>query len=104
MKQPETILKEKVLADLKTLPNTWHVKVQQTTIRGTPDILACVNGFFVALELKRDNAQRPDKLQDYQLVKIREAGGASFIVHPENWSDIFGYLKEYLHHRLKTIS
>lgn len=94
MKQPETKLKERVLRDLKELPQTWCVKTQQVAIRGTPDILACICGWFVALELKRDDKQKADPLQDYHLAKIRQAGGNSFLVTPTNWPDIFQILRD----------
>ncbi len=87
-RQPEAILKENVLRDLKALPNTYAVKIQQLSIRGTPDIFACVNGYFIALELKRDPSQKPDPLQEYELEKISEAGGMSYVVNPTNWPSV----------------
>jgi len=94
VKQPETLLKERVLKFLRTLPNTWFVKVQQQTIRGTPDILACCNGHFVALELKRDGTTKPDDLQVYTLAKISASGGVAMVVHPGNLNDCKKLLKE----------
>lgn len=93
-KQPETIFKEQVQEDLKTLKNCWFVKVQQMVIRGIPDILACVNGVFVALELKKDSKARPDKLQEYNIGKIRRTGkGIALVIHPKNWHKEFEKLK-----------
>lgn len=87
-KQPESILKERVLADLHKLPKTYAVKIQQVVIRGTLDIFVCVNGYFVALELKRDERQKPDPLQSHVIDKIKKAGGQAFLVHPMNWPDV----------------
>jgi hypothetical protein len=92
-KQPETAFKEKAAEDLKTLPMVWFVKVQQITIRGTPDFLICVNGHFVAIELKKDRRSRPDPLQSYILDKIVCAGGTSFVAYPENWDEVFEKIK-----------
>jgi len=92
-KQPETLLKEKVLSDLKSLSNTHAVKIQQVGIRGIPDILACIAGWFVAIELKRDSTQNPEPLQKYQLKKIEKAGGFSYVVHPGNWPLVFEELR-----------
>ena len=92
-KQPETLLKEKVLACLKKLPHTYAVKIQQVAIRGTPDILACIRGRFIAMELKKDGKQKPDPLQRHELAKIVGAGGWSYVVCPENWERIKGDLK-----------
>lgn len=93
-RQPESILKQRVLKDLKTLPNTYAVKIQQVVIRGTPDILACVNGKFVAIELKKDSNVKPDALQIHELKKIFRAGGLGCVVHPDNWQETFEHLQK----------
>lgn len=41
---------------------------------GTPDIIACVNGNFVGIEVKREGA-KPTKLQERRIKQIQEAGG-----------------------------
>ena len=87
-KKPETLLKEKVLADLRTIDCCWYAKIQQTTIRGTPDILACINGYFIAIELKTELGKL-DKLQSYTLAKISKSGGLAYTVTPSNWQDTF---------------
>ena len=93
VKQPEARLKERVIQDLKQLPDCWVVKVQQVVIRGTPDLLCCICGFFVALELKRNARARLDPLQAYQLAKIKNAGGIAHVVHPDNWEEILDELR-----------
>lgn len=93
-KKPETKFKEKVLEDLHALPDTWCEKIQQTSIRGTPDILACMAGAFVALELKKDAAEQPDPLQLYKLGEILRCGGAAYVTHPGNWAETLECLKE----------
>jgi hypothetical protein len=84
MKKPETKLKEKVLADLKGL-GAWAEKIQQVGKVGTPDILACINGKFIALELKSKEDELPSKAQVIKLRKIKKAGGFAAIVTPKNW-------------------
>jgi Holliday junction resolvase len=91
-KQPETVLKERVLADLRQLPRTHAVKIQQVVIRGTLDILACVDGHFVAIELKRDEKQKLEKLQEHEMEKIKKAGGRAYLVHPLNWPGVLAEL------------
>lgn len=91
--QPETLFKIRVLNDLKKLRNTWAVKVQQMSIRGTPDILACINGLFVALELKKDGKSKTTRIQDYELGKIRKAGGVALLAYPGNWEETVGLLR-----------
>ena len=94
MKQPETVFKELVLSDLKKLPKTYVVKIQQVVIRGTLDLHICCNGHFAALELKRDHKQKADPLQDYTIKKILEAGGSALVVHPLNWPDVLCQLSK----------
>jgi len=73
---------------LKALPNTWFVKIQQTAVSGTPDILACVNGTFLALELKRSESATKSPLQKHNISKIREANGYAVFLYPENFDEI----------------
>jgi hypothetical protein len=56
------------------------------TKSGIPDILACVNGYFVAIEVKAPNG-KPSKLQLFNRDLIRKAGGISVILYPENFED-----------------
>lgn len=93
MKKPETKFKEKVRKDLETLENTWFVKIQQVSIRGIPDFLLCVNGGFVAIELKKDADSMRNKLQEWTLTSISHAGGMSFVAHPDNWTETFDVIK-----------
>ena len=86
--QRETIFKERIRPFLEALPNSWIEKIQQRAIRGTPDFLCCIAGRFVAIELKRDRRQKPDKLQAFKLAKIKRASGITVVVHPENWEKV----------------
>lgn len=83
--QKETVFKKKVMSFLKTLPLTWFVKIQQVALRGTPDILACINGVFIALELKASNESPISLLQEFNLASIKKAGGVGLVVTPETW-------------------
>lgn len=92
-RKPETVFKDRIRPQLDTLPNSWFVKIQQQTIRGTPDFIGCVNGHFVALELKHGIGAPIDALQNYMLLRIHNANGISFVVTPESWEDIYSYLE-----------
>lgn len=95
MKQPETRFKEKVQRDLKKLPFCFPIKIQQRAIRGTPDLLVCLSGKFVALELKTDSG-KVDALQEFTLISIAKAGGIALVVTPSNWEKIFQALHNFL--------
>jgi aspartokinase-like uncharacterized kinase len=101
-KQKETLFKERVQRDLRKLPHTWNVKIQQVALRGIPDILVCLRGQFIALELKRDEAEKPDRLQQVMLDRIVAAGGWAFAAYPQNWATVFSVLEHLAHGRAKT--
>lgn len=66
----------------------WHVKffANSFTKSGIPDILACVNGYFVGIEVKAQNGT-PSELQFYNVRKIREAGGFAIILYPSGFEE-----------------
>jgi hypothetical protein len=92
--QPETRFKLRVQKRLKLVPNLWQIKVQQVALRGIPDILICYKGHFIAWELKvPPNKVKQGSLQEYNLEMIKQAGGISREVTPENFEQC---LKEIL--------
>lgn len=57
------------------------------TVSGTPDILACVNGYFIAIEVKAPNG-KPTELQLNKIAKIRKAGGLAYVAYPSAWEEL----------------
>ena len=51
---------------------------------GVPDILACVGGWFMGIEVKASNG-KPSALQIHNLIKIRQAGGYAFLLYPDDF-------------------
>jgi Holliday junction resolvase len=49
-----------------------------------PDIIACVNGRFLAIECKA-GGNKPTALQVREIENIRSAGGVAVVVNEENW-------------------
>lgn len=96
MKSPlEKRFKEKVQKDLNTLENVWYFKSQERAVRGIPDIVMCLNGYFVALELKRSDKSVISALQVYTIHSIKSKGqGTAYVACPENWGKIFPVLKK----------
>ena len=66
----------------------WCVKffANAFTKAGVPDLLCCINGYFVAVEVKAESG-RPSPLQIKNCDQIREAGGFSFILYPSGFED-----------------
>lgn len=93
--KPETKFKNKVMPLLRALPYSWWEKIQQKSIRGTPDIIGCMNGTFIAIELKSDKHSKVDELQRWKLDQIDRAGGISVILYPGNWDKWYKKFKKY---------
>ncbi len=85
--KPETLFRQKVVRDLTTLPFTVIFSIQQRTIQGDPDLMICMRGYFIGLELKSIKG-KASKLQLHKLAKIREAQGRAYVVFPDNWGEI----------------
>lgn len=83
---PETRFKNKLKPYLEEIPKSYFEKIQQVSIRGTPDILGVVNGVAVALELKVDAPL--EALQAHKLSKWRDAGAFVRVVTPETYREV----------------
>jgi len=90
--KPETLFRRRVVKDLESLDKIAVFSVQQVSIRGTPDLLICLKGNFIALELKSEEGS-PSPLQLYNIKRIERAFGQAFVVYPDNWGRIFDFLK-----------
>ena len=68
--------------------NCWFVKyfANRNTKSGIPDLLACVNGYFVAIEVKAETG-KPSPLQLHHQEKIRQSGGISIILYPDQFDE-----------------
>lgn len=83
-KNPETVFKEKFVKILKKIPKLWIVKIEAGAVHGTPDLIICHEGRFIAYELKTETG-RTSELQKYNLQKIEEACGIARVVTPANY-------------------
>lgn len=91
----EQAIQKNIIRLLEKNYNAYVVKVQVASKSGVPDLLCCVNGKFVAFEVKRPNSKtQVTKLQEYNLRKIRESKGHALVV----WSTqmVSDYLKAYV--------
>lgn len=81
----EKAFENKVKAFLNSI-GAYYIKTHGDRFSrvGTPDILACVNGYFVAVEVKADNG-KPSELQLYHLEQIEQSGGYSFLLYPKDF-------------------
>lgn len=86
----------------------WYVKffANAYTRKGIPDLLCCVNGFFLAIEVKAENGQATD-LQKWNISKIRHCGGLGFILKPsqfENFKELVKTINELEPAKINVIS
>lgn len=94
----EKNFENKIKAYLKE-KGCYHVKffANAFTKKGVPDILACINGFFVGIEVKAENG-KVSALQIYNREHIKKSGGIAMIVKPSQWNELkntIDFLLEY---------
>ncbi len=85
----EKLFENKVRGFLKQLPNQWHFKVFGNMFQssGVPDILGCLNGRLIGLEVKSSTG-KPSELQLHVIREIIKAGGYAVVVSPKNWDSV----------------
>lgn len=80
-----------------TSKDAWFIKYwggAKYTKSGIPDILVCLNGFFLAIEVKAPNG-KPSYLQLKNIQLIRKANGVGVILYPKDY-DLFQELCDCL--------
>lgn len=65
----------------------WFIKYwggAAFTKSGIPDLLVCLNGLFMGVELKATHG-KPSELQLHTLKQIDEAGGIALLLYPKDF-------------------
>jgi len=57
----------------------YVVKIVTATEIGVSDILVCLEGRFVSIEVKLDGSKKPTEAQRYQGLKVKKAGGLALL-------------------------
>lgn len=67
----------------------WFVKffANAYTSSGIPDILCCINGRFIGIEVKQETG-KPSLLQKVHLKRIGEAGGIGILAYPSGYQKL----------------
>jgi hypothetical protein len=91
-KKPETLIREQFDEQIKEMSGLWAESIQQISIRGTPDKILCVRGFFAGVELKTEDGEL-HPLQEYKLKAIKRAGGMAFVLRPSNLTAVVSALR-----------
>ena len=81
---PEGLVKAKVRAILKAA-GIWHFTTSTFGMgrSGVPDIIACVNGCFLAIECKAGKG-KTTALQDAEIANIEASGGVALVIYEDN--------------------
>ena len=74
--------------------NIYHLKIWGGGFQkaGIPDLLCCIHGKFVALELKTEKGAAT-VLQKFNILKIQESGGYARVLRP---SEFEGFKRQVL--------
>ena len=82
---------------MKVPPVGWYYKVWGGGMQkaGIPDIIACVNGVFVAIEVKSASG-KPSDLQKLNIKRINEAGGVALVLYPAGFEQFKALLREVI--------
>ena len=70
-----------------TSKGCWYIKYwggAEFTKAGIPDLLASINGYFVAIEVKAEKG-KVSELQKYQIEKIKKSNGIAFVLYPKDF-------------------
>lgn len=75
----------------------WFVKyfANRNTRAGVPDLLACVSGYFVAIEVKGPTG-KPSELQLWNVEQIRNAGGIAIVLYPDMFDEFKEMVREII--------
>ena len=91
---PEKRVKEKVVRILKEESVYYFFPATHGYGRsGVPDIIACVNGHFFAIECKA-GTNKPTALQISEIEAIRRNNGVAVVVDETNWDMVRELVKK----------
>lgn len=75
-------------------PGWFRVKTAPPIAAGTPDILACYEGWFIGIEMK-SLGKKETKLQRHRMSEIEKAGGCAFLADSiDSFRRLIGVIEE----------
>jgi hypothetical protein len=75
----------------------WYTKIWGGGYQksGIPDIICCVNGFMIAVEVKASSG-RPSELQKLNTRRINKSNGIAVILYPEGFTEFKNIIQEVI--------
>jgi Holliday junction resolvase len=85
---PEAAVKQKC-KDILKKHGVWQFSPSMNGLgrAGIPDLICCVNGYFLAIECKAGKG-KTTALQDREIAAIHTAGGAALVVNENNLAEL----------------
>ena len=85
---PEARVKNQVKKILDA-HKAWHFSPPGMGLgrAGIPDVIACFNGRFLAIECKAGK-NKPTPLQERELTNITQAGGKALVIREDNMDEL----------------
>ena len=59
----------------------WFKTLGGSVPAGTADIIACVNGYFIAIEVKKPSGGKVSALQEFHINKVKQSGGIASVAN-----------------------
>lgn len=85
---------ENIIRDYLEKKNIYHFKFWGgnlktpggfvKTRKGVPDLICCINGIFVGIEVKQANGKISD-IQKKNIIKINKSGGCALVCYPKDF-------------------
>lgn len=102
MATPEKAVKAKVKAVLESEGVYYFMPPANGYGRsGVPDFVACVNGWFFAVETKA-NGNKPTALQIREIETIRRNNGVAVVVDETNWDMLRDMIRKLKDHTITS--
>ena len=75
----------------------WYTKIWGGGFQksGIPDLICCVNGIMLAVEVKASNG-RTSELQKLNISRINKSGGVGIFLYPEGFEQFKKFLEEVI--------
>ncbi|AXQ52896.1 nuclease [Microbacterium phage Neferthena] len=92
MEEAEVV--RRMMARLNAIPGVYCFRTHGGAFqqKGTPDIVGSAHGRFFAIEAKRSAREKPSDAQKYNLRKLRQAGGATFVSHDPQVQEVVEWI------------
>lgn len=95
MKKAESYYQKQIIKFLEEEYQAYVIKVERASKSGIPDLIVCIDGRFIGIEVKRpDSSRGATPLQELNIGYINQAGGLAF--EARSVEEVKEYLEEWM--------